>query len=164
MPEGAWLLGFLTLQRLAELLLARRNTARLLASGAYEVGRGHYPLIVALHAAWLAALWLAGWDEAVARSWLVLFVVLQALRVWVLATLGPRWTTRVIVVSGESLVARGPFRFLRHPNYTIVVAEFIVVPMALGLPALAVIFTLANAALLSWRIRVENAALAGAAS
>lgn len=159
MPEGTLLLGFLTLQRLGELRLARRNTARLRAAGAYEVGAGHYPLIVALHASWLATLWALGWDADVSRPWLAAFVLLQLARLWILATLKGRWTTRVLVVPGEALVVGGPFRLMRHPNYAVVLAEFIVVPMALGLVLVALFFTILNAALLAWRIREEDRAL-----
>ena len=105
------ILGLVTLQRLGELVLSRRNTERLLAQGAREVAPGHYPLIVALHAAWLAGLWyLAVWRAAVGVSWawLAVFVVLQGLRVWVIATLGPRWTTRIIVAARRAAGARGP--------------------------------------------------------
>ena len=91
--------------------------------------------------------------------WLGVFVVLQVLRVWILASLGPRWTTRIIVVDAP-LVTRGPFKYLSHPNYTLVVAEIIAAPMVLGLTWVAVLFSVLNAAMLSWRIRVENRALA----
>lgn len=151
-------LAFLVLQRLSELAIARRNTARLLAQGAHEVGAGHYPLIVALHTAWLLALALWGWDAPLSAGWLALFVLLQILRVWVLATLGPRWTTRIIVAPGP-LVRTGPFRFLRHPNYAVVVAEILVAPMVLGLVWVAALFTVLNAGVLAIRIRAENRAL-----
>jgi methyltransferase len=151
-------LAFLVLQRLSELGLARRNTARLLGEGAREVAPGHYPLIVALHTAWLIALAAWGWDEPLSAFWLGIFVVLQGLRVWVLATLGRRWTTRIIVTDAP-LVRAGPFRFLRHPNYTVVVAEIFVAPMVLGLVWVAVAFSLLNAAVLAVRIRAENRAL-----
>ena len=151
-------IAFLILQRLAELFIARRNTARLLARGAVEHGASHYPLIVALHTTWLIAIAIFGADEAIRPFWLVLFIALQALRVWVLMTLGPRWTTRVIVLD-EPLVLAGPFRFLRHPNYTVVVCEIFVAPMVLGLTWVAVVFTLLNAAVLAIRLRVEESAL-----
>ncbi|WP_069300928.1 isoprenylcysteine carboxyl methyltransferase family protein [Neptunicoccus sediminis] len=161
MTLGAVLfLGFIILQRLSELVIAKRNTARLLARGAYEVGAAHYPVMVAMHSAWIACLVFGGYDEAVSLFWLFLFALLQILRVWILATLGPRWTTRVIVLE-EPLVVRGPFRYLSHPNYTLVVAEIIVAPMVLGLVWVAVLFTLLNAAMLWVRIGVENAALSG---
>lgn len=161
MTLGAGLfLGFIILQRLSELVIAKRNTARLLARGAYEVGASHYPVMVAMHSAWIACLVIAGYDETVSPVWLFLFALLQILRVWILATLGPRWTTRVIVLE-EPLVVRGPFRYLAHPNYTLVVAEIIVAPMVLGLVWVAVLFTILNAAMLWVRIGVEGKALAG---
>jgi methyltransferase len=162
MGEGAWLVAFLVVQRLAELGFAQWNTLRLRAAGGVEFGAAHYPLMVALHAFWLLGLWMLGHGSAVDPVWLAVFVVLQAGRLWVIASLGRRWTTRVIVLSGTEAVARGPYRWLRHPNYLIVALEIAVVPLALGLPAFALAFTLANAALLSLRIRVENRALAWA--
>ena len=116
-------LGLVTLQRLSELVLARRNTTALFKRGAVEVAAGHYPLIVALHMLWLAGLWLLAWDRPVNPAWLTVFIVLQLLRVWVIATLGSRWTTRIIVLPGEPLVRRGPYRFVSHPNYLVVVGE-----------------------------------------
>lgn len=155
------ILAFVTVQRLIELVIARSNTRYLLARGGIEIGRGHYPLLVVLHAAWLAALWWYGRQAPVNLVLLALFMVMQALRVWVLATLGRRWTTRIIVLPGAPLVARGPFRFLRHPNYCVVVAEIALLPLALGLPWLAVLFSILNALVLTIRIRAENEALAG---
>ena len=152
-------LTLVTLQRLGELLLARRNTRRLMAQGAHEVGAAHYPLIVGLHAAWLAGLWGFGWDRDVSLPWLAVFVVLQGLRVWVIASLGGRWTTRVIIMPGASLVRRGPYRLLNHPNYAVVVGEIAVLPLAFGLPVLAVLFSLLNGLVLWVRIRVEARAL-----
>jgi methyltransferase len=162
MGEGAWLVGFIAVQRLAELGLAQWNTARLRAQGGVEFGAAHYHLMVALHAFWLIGLWMFGDARAVDPSWFAAFVLLQAGRVWVIATLGRRWTTRVIVMPGAAPITHGPYRWLRHPNYLIVVGEFAVVPLALGLPVLALIFLLANAALIAYRIRVEEMALAWA--
>ena len=153
------ILALVTAQRLGELVLARRNTRELLAQGGVEVAPQHYPLIIACHALWLASLWLFGWSRPVALGWLALFVALQAMRVWVLATLGARWTTRIIVIPDEILVARGPYRLLKHPNYAVVAAEIAVLPLALGLPVVALVFTLANAGVLFVRIRAENSAL-----
>ena len=150
-----------TAQRLGELVLARRNTRGLLQRGGIEIASRHYPAIVACHALWLASLWLLGWQRPVALGWLALFVLLQLMRGWVLLTLRARWTTRIIVVPGETLVRRGPYRWLRHPNYAVVVGEIAVLPLAFGLPAVAVLFTLANAFVLSVRIRAENRALGG---
>lgn len=159
MTEAALLLGLVTLGRLGELWLARRNTERLLARGAVEIAPGHYPAIVLLHTAWLLALWVFGWDQPVNPAWFAVFAVLQIGRVWVLGTLGSRWTTRILIVPGERLVARGPYRYVNHPNYVVVVGELVVLPLCLGLPWLAVIFTLLNAAALTVRIRAENAGL-----
>ena len=155
-------LAAVTLQRLGELMLARRNTRRLMAQGAYEVGAAHYPLIVALHAAWLAALWVFGWDRMVSLPWLAVFVVLQLLRVWVIASLGGRWTTRIIILPGAPLVRRGPYRVLSHPNYAVVVGEIAVLPLAFGLPWLAILFSILNVLVLWVRIRAEAGALGGA--
>ena len=160
---GAVLLGYLTLQRLAELWWARQNEARLLAAGGIEYGRSHLALIVLLHAAWIAGMWALAFDRTVSAVYLALFVVLQIVRFWVLVTLGRRWTIRIIVVPGEHLVARGPYRWLRHPNYAVIIGEIAVVPLALGLPIYALVFSILNAAVLAIRIRAENAALAASA-
>ena len=162
MTLAGLILGLVTLQRLGELVLARRNTERLLAQGAYEVAAGHYPLIVVLHAAWLAGLWfLVVYDrsDTVSWPWLGAFVILQALRVWVIATLGPRWTTRIIVLPGAPLVASGPYRFVSHPNYCVVAAEILVLPLVFGLVWYGIVFSALNAAVLWIRIRAEAAAL-----
>ncbi|WP_405404945.1 isoprenylcysteine carboxyl methyltransferase family protein [Paracoccus sp. Ld10] len=151
-------IAFLLLQRGAELVLARRNTRRLLARGAVEHGRGHYPLIVAMHAAWLLAICVWGWSNTVSPGWFAAFVVLQGLRIWVLASLGSRWTTRIIVLD-EPLVIKGPYRWLSHPNYMVVIAEIIVAPMVLGLWAVAIVFTVLNAIVLKIRIRSEGQAI-----
>ena len=153
------LLAFVTLQRLSELWLSRRNTALLRERGAVEVAPGHYPLIVALHAAWLASLWLAAPGRELEDIWLLAFALLQVLRIWVLSTLGRRWTTRILVVPGEKLVAQGPYRYFAHPNYAVVVGEIAVLPLALGLPWHALVFTILNAAVLTVRLRAEIAAL-----
>ena len=153
------LLAFVTLQRLVELPLARANTRRLLAAGGHEVGASHYPLIVALHAAWLITLWWLAPGRPVDIPFLLLFFLIEAGRVWVLRTLGPRWTTRIIVVPGEQLVATGPYRFVSHPNYLVVVGEIAVLPLVFGLWDVAIIFSLLNAVILTVRIRAENRAL-----
>lgn len=152
-------LGFIIAQRLSELVIAKRNTARLLDKGAYEVGESHYPVMVAMHSVWIACLIFFGYDEAVAFGWLAIFAVLQVFRLWILGSLGGRWTTRIIILE-EPLVVRGPFKYVSHPNYTLVVAEIIVAPMVLGLVWVAVVFTVLNAAMLWVRIGVEHKALA----
>ena len=159
MSVAAIILLLVTAQRLGELVLARRNTSRLLAKGAIEIGPGHYPLVVALHAAWLISLWIWGRDQDINVLALIGFAVMQGLRLWVLATLGERWTTRIIVLPGAPLVAAGPYKYLSHPNYAVVAGEIALLPLALHLPWLALIFTLLNAAVLFIRIRVEARAL-----
>ncbi len=162
MRLSAIILALVTLQRLGELVLARRNTAKLIADGAVEVGAGHYPLIVALHTAWLAALWVFGRNQEVNLAALTIFVMLQGVRLWILATLGSRWTTRIIVLPDVSLVSAGPYRYFSHPNYAVVAAEIAVLPLALHLPWVALIFTILNAAALVIRIRAETHALSQA--
>lgn len=160
--SGAILLAFVTAQRLVELWWTKQNEARLLAAGGVEYGHWHLALMIAVHAAWLVGMWLWAYDRSVVPIYLALFVVVEIGRLWVLATLGRRWTIRIIAVPGEMLVARGPYRFLRHPNYAVVCGEVAVVPLALGMPVYALVFTLLNAALLAIRIPEENAALAAA--
>ena len=161
MSWAALVLALVTLQRLGELVLARRNTARLLAEGAHEVGASHYPLIVALHGAWLAGLWyvVVSRGPVIDWGWLALFIVLQLGRVWVIASLGPRWTTRIIVLPGAPLVTRGPYRFVSHPNYWVVAGEIAALPLAFGLPWYALVFSVLNAGVMWIRIRAETAAL-----
>lgn len=152
-------LAFTTVQRLAELAIARRNTARLLAQGAVEIAPGHYPLIVGLHTAWLAGLWVLAPAIPISLPLLAVFAALQAARVWVLSTLGGRWTTRIIVLAGAPLVRTGPFRFVSHPNYLIVAGELAVLPLAFGLTGFASIFTVLNALMMAIRIPAETKAL-----
>ncbi|MHC2254977.1 methyltransferase [Bradyrhizobium embrapense] len=159
MSLASLILASVTLQRLGELVLSRRNTARLLAQGAIEVGAAHYPLIVLVHAGWLAALWIWGRNQDVNLAILAAFLALQGLRLWVLAALGPRWTTRIIVLPGTPLVASGPYRYFPHPNYAVVVGEIALLPLALHLRELALIFALLNLAVLTIRIRAESRAL-----
>ena len=154
------ILGFVTLQRLIELRLADRNSRKLLAEGAVEFGRDHYAFIVGLHMIWLAALWWWAPGQPIDLALFVLFALLQLGRVWVIATLGDRWTTRIIVVPDERLVARGPYRFVSHPNYVVVAAEIALLPMVFGLWRIALVFSLLNAVILTVRIRAENRALA----
>lgn len=162
MTNIAYAIIFLVvLQRLGELVLANRNTRRLKAQGAVEIGAAHYPLIVLLHTAWLlAVLWLLPAPLEISWPWLGVFVALQAGRIWVISTLGPYWTTRIISVPGAALVRRGPYRFVRHPNYLVVVGEILALPMAFHETSVAIFFSLANAAILFWRIREEDTALA----
>jgi methyltransferase len=153
------ILALVTLQRLGELWLSSRNTRRLLAKGAREHSPGHYPLIVAVHAAWLITLWLLALERPVDGFWLAMFVLIELARIWVLASLGERWTTRIIVLRKTRLVRRGPYRFVDHPNYLVVAAEIAVLPLVFGLWKVALVFSLLNAVILKIRITAENAAL-----
>jgi methyltransferase len=153
------------LERLAELVVSRRHSAWAIARGGIEQGRGHYPVMVVLHSGLLvgavAEAWLRDRPFEPALGWVMLVVVVlsQALRWWCIATLGNQWNTRVIVVPGLPLVRRGPYRFLPHPNYLAVIAEGLALPLVHSAWITAVVFTVANAALLAERIRVENLAL-----
>ena len=149
-------------QRLGELAYARRNTKRLMAAGGIEHGAGHYPLIVALHGGWLAALFALVPPDAPPSWWLLGgYGLLQLARIWIMVSLGARWTTRVIALPGAPRVQRGPYGFLRHPNYLVVAVEIPLLPLAFGAWQIALGFGLANLALLAHRIRVEEHALAG---
>ena len=156
---GAALLAFITAQRITELWWARENERRLFAAGGIEYGRAHLPLMVLLHAAWIVGMWALAYDRPVDPIFLMLVLLLQIARFWVLISLGRRWTIRVIVVPGERLIARGPYRFLRHPNYAVVTGEIAAVPLALGLPLYAMVFSVLNAVVLAIRVSAEDAAL-----
>jgi methyltransferase len=157
-----WIVGLVALQRLIELAVSAQNTRLLLQRGWREVGRAHYPLFVLLHGSWLIA--IAVTTPLDARPvWLLIgiFVIFQLLRVWVIATLGRYWTTRIITLDGAPLVRNGPFRYVRHPNYWVVVGEIAVLPLAFGDWQIALIWSILNALLLRHRIAIENQALAG---
>lgn len=156
------LLTFVTAQRLSELVIARRNTMVLFARGAREIAPDHYPYMVALHTGWLAGLWMLATGQPIQLFWFGLFMLLQVLRLWVLTTLGERWTTRIIILPGAPLIEGGPYRFFKHPNYMIVTGEIAALPLAFGMPLYALVFSLLNAAVLTVRIRAENAALKSA--
>lgn len=153
-------LALVALQRLGELLYAARNTRRLKARGAVEIGRAHYPLFILLHGAWLLSLvvFVPG-DSSVHWPMLALFVGLQAMRIWVIATLGPYWTTRIIMPIDAPLITHGPYRYLRHPNYLVATIEIAVLPLAFGAVRIAAIFLMLKVLLLAWRIKVESEAL-----
>src|SRR3954452_22543360 len=154
------ILLFVVAQRGAELILVARNTRRLRAAGAVEIDAASYPLFVMLHGGWLAAMAIAIPADA-APLWPLIgvFVLLQLGRVWVIATLGRRWTTRIIVLPHTKPVTSGPYRWCRHPNYLVVAGEIAVLPLAFGAVSIAAIFSLLNAALLTRRILIETAAL-----
>jgi methyltransferase len=155
------IVGVVALMRAAELVYSAHNARALKARGAIELGAGHYPLIVVLHGIWLLALVvLVPWSAPVQGLWLAGFVVLQVLRVWTIASLGPYWTTRVYDLPGVPVVRRGPYRFVSHPNYLVVAGEIAVLPLAFGAWRIALVFSILNAALLAWRIHVEDRGLA----
>jgi methyltransferase len=158
--NGLLLLIYLTLQRLLELVIAQRNTRKLLARGAYEVGAAHYPAMIAFHTTWLLTLWGFGWNHALRPEFVLVFVFLQIGRFWVMRTLGERWTTRVIMTPWAPPVTSGPFRFVRHPNYLIVVLELPCVSLALGLLWHALVFGALNLIMTWWRMGSEDAAFA----
>jgi methyltransferase len=159
MTTASIILLLVTLQRLSELVIARRNTAALMAKGAVEHGSAHYPVMVLLHASWLLGLWWLGWNALVIWPLMYFYIALQVFRIWILATLGSRWSTRILTVPNERLVVRGPYRFVRHPNYVLVLLEVPLLPLALGLSGFALLYGLLNIAMLGWRIRVEETAL-----
>ncbi len=153
--------AFIVVQRLLELAVSRRNARTLLAQGGIEFGRGHYPLIVALHAGWLLALVsLVSVDAPLSMPLLAVFALLQVARAWTLKTLGRFWTTRVVVLPRGQRIRTGPFRFIDHPNYLIVSIEIAVVPLMFGAWQLAAAASVLNLLVLRNRIRVENRALA----
>ena len=155
------ILAFVALERLIEVLISLRNTRNLLAAGAVEHGANHYPVIVALHAAWFAAMILfLPKPVEIHWPWIVLFAGLQVLRVWTMASMGHWFSTRVVTIADAPLVTRGPYRFMRHPNYAIVVGEIACLPLAFGETGVAILFSALNAVMLAWRIRVEDGALA----
>jgi methyltransferase len=160
MTLGIVVLAFVTIERLFELWLSNRNMKRLLDRGAFEVAPGHYPWIVAVHILWLASLWLLAPGQPVNLFWLALYLLLQVARFWVLQTLGERWTTRIIILPGAPLVQSGPYRFVDHPNYVVVVGEIAVLPLVFGFWDLALLFSLLNGAVLATRIAKEGEALA----
>lgn len=154
------IIALVILQRFGELVLANRNTQKLKARGAIEIGAQHYRYIVLLHMAWLmAVLWLIPSPLVIYWGWIVVFLLLQAARVWVIASLGPYWTTRIISLPGVPLVKRGPYRFVRHPNYLVVAGEILALPLAFGEIWVAIVFSIVNAAVLYWRIRQEETGL-----
>ncbi len=156
-------ISLLVLQRLLELAHSRRNERRLRARGAVERGREHYPFMVALHGLWLLSTLaeglLRGRPAGLRRGPLALYLLAQPLRYWVISSLGEYWSTRILVVPGAKLVRRGPYRYLKHPNYLVVVAEIATLPLVFGARTTALVFSALNAVLLAVRIREEERAL-----
>jgi methyltransferase len=162
------LISMLALQRVAELVLSARNRRRLLCQGAVEYGRDHYPLMVVMHVLFYVSLVLEysllsnGWNP-IWPLWLLLLVLAEILRIWVLAALGRSWSTRILVMPGADLVKSGPYRYIRHPNYLVVMVELFAVPVLCGCYLTALVFSVANALVLRIRIREEEQALLRAA-
>ncbi|MHB1207818.1 MAG: isoprenylcysteine carboxyl methyltransferase family protein [Rhodospirillaceae bacterium] len=156
------MIGLVAAERLIELVISRRHESALRARGAVEIGAGHYPFIVAVHAAWLAGLtvWALAMPPQLNPALAAAYFALQPLRVWVIASLGPYWTTRIISLPSAPLMRGGPYRWLRHPNYTVVVLEIAILPLALGAWPLAILFSVLNAVVLRVRIAAENQTLA----
>jgi methyltransferase len=160
----SWLyptLAVVAVQRLGELAWAGRNTRRLRRQGAVEADEAGYPFFMLLHAGWLGAMALFV-PAAAAPRWpfLALFGATQAGRLWVVASLGRFWTTRILTLPGAPLVKKGPYRWLRHPNYLVVAAEIALLPLAFGAVAIAALFSTLNLLLTGRRIRIEERALA----
>lgn len=154
------ILAIVVAQRIAELIYAAKNTRRLLKTGGIEYGRKHYPLFILLHTAWLVTIALSISASSVTNySLLCIFLLLQVMRLWILLSLGRYWTTRIIRVPDTPLVRRGPYRWLDHPNYLLVQIEIALLPLIFGQWSVALAFSIANAALLFWRIRIENLAI-----
>jgi len=162
---GLLLLGAVALERGVELAVSARNARRLLRRGGVEAGRGHYPAMVSLHAGLLVACLVepllvpAPWPADAAIPAAAAVILAQGLRWWAVTSLGGRWTTRVITLPGAAPVRRGPYRWLRHPNYLAVAVEVAALPLALGAWRTAIAASVANALLLRTRIRVEERAL-----
>ncbi len=149
-------LAYVIFQRLAELVYANANTRRLLAEGGREFGQKHYPLFIVLHGGWLIAIALFAQPATPPNlALLIAFIASQTLRFWTLASIGRWWTTRIISAPHFPRVKKGPYRFIPHPNYTVVVIEIALLPLLLGAPIVALAFSIANVMLLTWRIRVE---------
>lgn len=158
-----WGLASVALQRISELVWARRNERRLRRRGGVEHGASHYPAMVVMHVGWLVATALESSSTRRTRPALLIgYALLQPLRYWVIRSLGDRWTTKIFVVPGEEPVRHGPYRFLRHPNYAVVIAEISLLPAGLGAPRTARCFTVLNALLMAIRIPAEERALADA--
>lgn len=158
------LMLLLLFQRVTELLLCRRNRKRLFARGGIEYGQEHYPAMVAIHSLFYISLIIEytfaskGWNPYW-PFWLAVLLSAEALRIWVFASLGPYWNTRIVLVPGADIVKKGPYRFIRHPNYVVVVLEVLSIPMLCGAYWTAVVFSILNLWILRVRIRAEEKAL-----
>jgi methyltransferase len=157
----ALMLGLVIGQRLGELVIANRNTKRLIERGGREIGAQHYPLFIVLHTSWIAAMAIfIPYDRWPYMPLIVVYLLLQLARVWVITSLGPYWTTRIITIDDAPTVKRGPYRFIKHPNYLVVGMEIAVLPLAFQAWWIAGVFSVLNALLIGYRISVEERALA----
>jgi methyltransferase len=153
-------LAYVVVQRLAELAYAHANTKRLLAEGGEEFGRAHYPLFILLHGSWLIATLLFAMPSGTPDLWLLgAFILSQLFRFWTLASIGRWWTTRIISAPHFPRVKKGPYCFIPHPNYSVVIVEIFLLPFLLGAPWVAVVFSALNLALVTWRIIQEEQVL-----
>jgi methyltransferase len=160
------ILSAVALQRLAELLYSNRNTKKLLTEGGKEVGQSHYPVMIAIHTGWLFTITTfvvladtRSVDELIIWPLIGVYGLVQLGRFWVLYSLGRYWSTKVIDLPEAPLIRKGPYRWIKHPNYLIVVLEVALLPMALQMWGIALVFSILNAGILAWRIQVENRAL-----
>ena len=155
------LFAYVVLQRVAELAYANANTRRLLAEGGREYGAKHYPLFIVLHSGWLISIALFAQPAEMPDMLLLnLFVASQTFRFWTLASIGRWWTTRIISAPHFPRVNRGPYKFIKHPNYALVVVEIALLPLLLGSISAAICYSVLNAFLLAWRLKIESAVLA----
>lgn len=159
------LIGFVIVQRLTELAIARRNERLMIAKGAVEFGANHYPFMVLLHSAFILTVIfeVSYFHRELSRIWLLLFIgfiFTQAMRVWALRSLGPYWNTKILVLPGANVVKKGPYQFIKHPNYVIVTIEIILIPLLFNAYTTAILFTILNIIILAVRIPAEEKALA----
>ena len=155
-------ISFIILLRIGELILAKRNEKWLLRHGAVEYGKQHYPYIVALHVAFLVSLLLEYYTQQAhvySTFLIVVYFVLLAFKTWVILSLGKFWNTKIFHIANMPLVQKGPYKYFKHPNYLVVIAEIAIIPLAFHLYYTAVIFTLLNMAMLFVRVREENKAM-----
>ncbi|MEO7215946.1 isoprenylcysteine carboxylmethyltransferase family protein [Mucilaginibacter sp.] len=151
-------ISFVILQRLLELVIARRNESWARAQGAEEFGKAHYPFIVALHTAFIISMiaeyfYLGG---EFSLLMLIIFLLLISLKIWTIGSLGKYWNTKILRIPNSVFVRKGPYKMFKHPNYFIVICEIIVIPLVFHLYATAIVFTLLNAVMLTVRIREEE--------
>lgn len=160
MLKSYGLIGFIVLQRLCELLYAYHNTKKLKARGAIEKGRSHYGFMVTLHGAWIVLIAVSITpDTTINLIYLIIFFALQGMRGWILWSLGSYWTTRLLSIPNHPIITRGPYKFFKHPNYMLVVAEIAVFPLIFNFVFLAIGFSLLNLLILGFRLREENSIL-----